>query len=105
MPRQLQFDRIGNWSEIKLEILKKYADAYSRILSAQTKTSFFHVYIDAFAGAGQHISRATDEMVAGSPLNALDVHPPFREYHFIEIAPEKIENLRDLIGPRDNVFI
>jgi three-Cys-motif partner protein len=105
MRGQLQFDRIGNWSEIKLEILRKYADAYSTILSAQTKTSFFHVYIDAFAGAGQHISRAKDELVPGSPLNALDVRPPFREYHFIEIAPEKIENLRELIGPRNDVFI
>ena len=94
MRGRLQFDRIGNWSEIKLEIVKKYADAYSTILSAQTKTSFFHVYIDAFAGAGQHISRATDEMVPGSPLNAIDVRPPFREYHFIEIAPEKIEGVK-----------
>lgn len=105
MRGRLQFDRIGNWSEIKLEIVRKYADAYSTILSAQTKTSFFHVYIDAFAGAGQHISRATDEIVPGSPLNAINVRPPFREYHFIEIAPEKIENLKGLIGPRKDVFI
>jgi three-Cys-motif partner protein len=102
---QLQFDRIGNWSEIKLEILRKYADAYSTILAAQTRTPFFHVYIDAFAGAGQHISRATEVLVPGSPLNALSVRPAFREYHFIEIAPEKIENLRDLIGARNDVFI
>jgi three-Cys-motif partner protein len=105
MRNQLQFDRIGNWSEIKLEILRKYAEAYSTILAAQTKTSFFHVYIDAFAGAGQHISRATEELIPGSPLNALDVRPPFREYHFIEIAPEKIENLKELIGQRSDVFI
>jgi three-Cys-motif partner protein len=105
MRSQLQFDRIGNWSEIKLEIVKKYADAYSTILSAQTKASFYHVYIDAFAGAGQHISKATEEMVPGSPLNAIDVRPPFREYHFIEIAPEKIENLKELVGPRTDVFI
>lgn len=105
MHNRLQFDRIGNWSEIKLEILKKYAEAYSTILSAQTRTTFFHVYIDAFAGAGQHVSRATDEIVPGSPLNALDVRPPFREYHLIEIAPEKIENLKELIGPRNDVFI
>lgn len=105
MSKQLQFDEIGGWSEIKLEILKKYAVAYSTILSAQTKTSFFHVYIDAFAGAGKHLSRATKELVPGSPLNALAVRPQFREFHLIDIAPEKIENLRELIGTRTDVFI
>ena len=105
MGRQLQFDEIGGWSELKLEILKKYAAAYSTILSAQTKASLFHVYIDAFAGAGKHLSKATQEFVPGSPLNALAVQPQFREFHLIDIAPEKIENLRELIGPRKDVFI
>ena len=102
---ELQFDTIGDWSQIKVEILKKYAAAYSTILSAQTRASLFHVYIDAFAGAGQHVSKATQEFVPGSPLNALAVQPPFREYHLIGIAAEKIENLRELIGPRKDVFI
>jgi three-Cys-motif partner protein len=105
MAGRLQFDQIGFWSEIKLEILNEYAKAYSTILAAQTKARFFHVYIDAFAGAGQHISKASKELVPGSPLNALDVQPPFREYHFIDIAPEKVENLRELIGSRKDVFI
>lgn len=105
MGRQLQFDEIGGWSELKLEILKKYAAAYSTILSAQRKASLFHVYIDAFAGAGKHLSKATQEFVPGSPLNALAVQPEFREFHLIDIAPEKIENLRELIGPRKDVFI
>jgi three-Cys-motif partner protein len=105
MSRELQFDEIGLWSEIKLEILRKYAEAYSTILSAQTKVSFFHVYIDAFAGAGKHLSKATKEFVPGSPLNALAVQPQFREFHLIDIAPEKIENLRTLIGERKDVFL
>src|ERR1700736_3116622 len=105
MHGQLQFDEIGGWSELKLEILKKYTAAYSTILSAQRKASLFHVYIDAFAGAGKHLSKATQELVPGSPLNALAVQPQFREFHLIDIAPEKIENLRELIGPRENVFI
>jgi three-Cys-motif partner protein len=105
MGGQLQFDEIGVWSELKLEILKKYAAAYSTILSAQTKTSLFHVYIDAFAGAGQHVSKATQVFVPGSPLNALAVKPQFREFHLIDIAREKIEHLQELIGPQKNVFI
>jgi three-Cys-motif partner protein len=105
MSKQLQFDEIGGWSELKLEILRKYAVAYSTILSAQTRASFFHVYIDAFAGAGKHLSKTTQEFVPGSPLNALAVQPRFREFHLIDIAPEKIEALRDLVGPRNDVFI
>jgi three-Cys-motif partner protein len=101
----VQFDEIGDWSEIKLDILKKYAAAYSTILSARTKASLFHVYIDAFAGAGQHISKTTQEFIPGSPLNALAVRPQFREFHLIDIAPKKVENLRELIGSRTDVFI
>src|SRR5262245_39259709 len=61
------FDSIGYWSELKLEILRKYASAYSTILAAQR--GLYHVYVDAFAGAGMHLSRTTREMVPGSPLN------------------------------------
>jgi three-Cys-motif partner protein len=100
-----QFDRIGYWSEIKLDILRAYASAYSTILAAQKSPSLYHVYIDAFAGAGAHLTKSTDEFVLGSPLNALNVRPPFREYHLIDIEPEKIESLRELTARSDNVFI
>jgi three-Cys-motif partner protein len=105
MIKPLQFDEIGLWSELKLEILRKYATAYSTILSSQTKTPLFHVYIDAFAGAGEHLSKTTQELVPGSPLNALAVHPQFREFHLIDIKPEKIENLQKLVGARKDVHI
>jgi len=100
-----QFDEIGVWSEIKLEILKKYAAAYSRILRAQRNPSLYHVYIDAFAGAGIHLSETTGEFVPGSPLNALAVEPPFREFHLIDIDAEKVQNLKELIGERVDVHL
>ena len=65
------FDQIGNWSEVKLEIIKKYAAAYSTILSKQR--GLHHVYIDAFAGPGVHVAKATGKFVPGSPLNALNL--------------------------------
>jgi three-Cys-motif partner protein len=99
--RHAEFDEIGYWSEVKLEILRKYAAAYSKILSAQSR--LHHIYIDAFSGAGKHISRATGEFVAGSPLNALSVEPPFREYHFIDLDHEKVERLRAVVGTRPDV--
>ncbi len=102
---RLKFDEIGCWSEIKLDIIKEYAAAYSKILSARKQPSLHHVYIDAFAGAGIHISKATGEQVAGSPLNALEVQPPFREYHFIDLDGSKVAFLKDKIGSRNDVHL
>jgi len=51
------------------------------------------------------LSKLTKEFVPGSPLNALNVRPPFLEYHLIDIKEGKIENLRQLIGPREDVFL
>ena len=97
------FDKIGYWSELKLEIVRKYAAAYSRILSAQH--GLYHVYVDAFAGAGVHLSRTTGEMIPGSPLNALLVTPPFREYHLIDLDAARVAQLRELMGNRLDVFL
>lgn len=102
---EFRFDQVGYWSEVKLEILKEYASAYSRILSAQKAPTLAHVYIDGFAGAGMHLAKHAGTFVLGSPLNALQVTPPFREYHLIDIEPGKIESLRNLVGNREDVFI
>ena len=100
-----KIDEIGPWSEVKLDILKRYAVEYSKILSNQENPSFFHVYIDAFAGAGFHLSETTGEMVLGRPLNALLVRPPFREYHLIDLDGDKIAGLGRYIGERRDVFL
>lgn len=98
-------DEIGPWTEVKLEILKRYAVEYSKILSGQTSPAFWHVYIDAFAGTGVHLSRTSREMVLGCPLNALLVRPPFKEYHLIDLDGDKIAALTSLIGTRKDVHL
>ena len=98
-------DEIGPWSEIKLDIVREYAQTYSQILSAQKKPQLQHVYIDAFAGAGVHISRSTKEFIPGSPLNALNVSPTFSEYHFIDINQARVEALQQVAQQRANVFV
>lgn len=99
------FDEIGNWSEIKLDIIREYAAAYSAIMAAQTRPALHHVYIDAFAGAGVHVARATGEYVPGSPLNALLTRPPFKEYFLIDIEEDKVGSLRDFVGTRSDVRV
>jgi three-Cys-motif partner protein len=100
-----RIDEIGPWSEVKLDIIRRYAVEYSKILSNQKEPDLFHLYIDAFAGAGYHLSETTGEMVSGSPLNALQVRPPFREYHLIDLDGDKAVGLRKLVGNRADVYI
>jgi three-Cys-motif partner protein len=92
------FDEIGYWSEMKLEIIREYASQYSLILSKQQNPAFHHVYIDAFAGPGKHISRTTGNFVSGSPKIALDIKPPFKEYYFIDINGDKVAELEKLVS-------
>lgn len=97
----MKLDEIGHWSEIKLEIIKKYAKAYSTILNKQSR--LYYIYIDAFAGAGIHISKESGKFVPGSPLNALWIDPPFKHYHFIDLDRSKITLLKEQVGLRRDV--
>jgi len=99
-----KLDIIGYWSEVKLDIVKKYAKAYSIIINAQPNIKR-HLYIDAFAGAGIHISKQTREYIPGSPLNALSVEPPFKEFHFIDLDGDRADALQKLCVDYSNVNI
>ena len=98
---KLLFDEVGYWSEIKLEIIEKYAKAYSEIMNKR----FYHVYVDAFAGAGKHKSRTSGDMIKGSPSIALDIKPEFREYYFIDIVKEKVAELEKIAANRPEVHV
>lgn len=101
----LRLDEIGYWSEVKLKIVRKYAVAYSTILASQTFCRG-HLYIDAFAGAGTHLSKARGVEVAGSPVNAMEIAPPFTELHFIDLDGSRTSELRRLAAgdPRLRVY-
>jgi three-Cys-motif partner protein len=103
----MKYDEIGYWSELKLDIVREYAAAYSRILNARKNPTLYHLYIDAFAGAGVHISRRTGDFIKGSPLNALLLNPPFREYHLIDLDRDKVDLLKTMAAtyPGMNVYI
>lgn len=100
----MKYDEIGEWSEIKLQIIKEYASKYTTILSKQEWCRGY-AYIDAFAGAGWHIRKATGELVPGSAQNALAVDPPFTEYHYIDLDNERVEALEKLTKERPNVKV
>jgi len=100
-----KYDEIGYWSEVKLDIIRKYASAYSTIMNKHKQKGIqSYLYIDAFSGAGVHIKKQTHEFIAGSPLNALVISPAFPEFHFIDLDGDKVDKLRQIVGDRRDVF-
>ena len=97
-------DEIGPWSQIKHDIIEKYAAAYS-VVVAGSKSIKRHIYIDAFSGPGLARSKETGKIVAGSPLRVLAVEPPFSEYHFIDLDGEKTNALSSYTQQRANVTV
>ena len=102
--RRVKFDEIGYWSEIKLDIVKDYASAYSRICGAKRTRPSPRVHRRLRRRRRAHLKR-TGEYVRGSPINALLMQPPFREYHLIDIDRQKVALLRYLVKERKDVHI
>jgi three-Cys-motif partner protein len=101
---KVKLDEIGYWSEVKLDIVKEYASAYSKIMNKWPLSKGYY-YIDGFAGAGVHLSKSSKELVPGSPANALNITPPFNGYHFIDLDGDKTELLEELSKGNPNVRV
>lgn len=99
----------GNWTSEKLKRVEKYLRAYTTIMSKQPYTS---VYIDAFAGTGYRnlpsdenpnellLPELADQepqaFLDGSARIALNIHPPFSKYVFIEKSENRAAELKKL---------
>jgi len=98
-----EFDEIGVWSELKLEIVEEYGSAYTKAFNNSVGLKKY--YIDGFSGPGAHVSKKTQAIVEGSPARALKVSPSFDGYYFIDLNPEKTDYLRSICGTRGDVRI
>ena len=108
----------GDWTEEKLECVRKYLSAYATIMRKKT---FRFAYIDGFAGTGYRIRKPSkkssqstskkssqsimfpemcepevEEVLDGSPRVALEVKPPFHKYIFIEKNKTRFSELQQL---------
>jgi three-Cys-motif partner protein len=90
-----QEDVIGPWSEDKLQLLKKYLEAYTKIMKGQEWCTGYH-YIDAFAGTGKPRAKDEERYIDGSPRVALSIRWPFHSYTFIEKEPWRVQRLHEL---------
>ncbi len=85
-------DTIGSWSVDKLNLLRKYLQAYAAVLKKQ-KWCKGYEYIDGFAGTGKPKSRDEQRYIGGSPRVALELPNQFTKYHFIESSDWRIKEL------------
>lgn len=99
-----QFDEIGRWSELKLEIIEQYGSAYTTAFARRGRR-LKKYYIDAFSGAGTHVSKRTGNPIEGSPRRALKVSPPFDHFYFIDQSRDKTNHLAALCNGRTDVTI
>ena len=97
----------GPWTQQKLEVLRKYLDAYTTALKKQ---SFDLLYLDAFAGTGYRtlaqqvhatfepfVERQAEAFLDGSARIALEVKDkPFDRLIFIEQSRQKCVELEKL---------
>ena len=88
----------GQWTIEKLDILKKYLDAYTTALKNQ---SFKLMYIDAFAGTGQ-VTLPNDDgdatsFLSGSAKRAIEIeNKPFDKLIFVEKDLDRCSKLECL---------
>ncbi|MDQ3009192.1 MAG: three-Cys-motif partner protein TcmP [Acidobacteriota bacterium] len=116
----------GGWTEEKLERVRKYLNAYVKIMSNQKDATgalkYRFAYIDAFAGTGYRAIKRTnsqnsvlqellfqeenesdsvmlpdqDQFLDGSARIALQIQPQFHKYIFIERDRNRFAELHNL---------
>jgi three-Cys-motif partner protein len=86
----------GEWTEQKLEVLRKYLDFFPRALGG---SKFELVYIDTFAGNGKCTIKtgpSGERTIEGSATIALNTKRPFDRYFFIEQRRKFVRGLEAL---------
>jgi three-Cys-motif partner protein len=99
----------GEWTTHKLDRVRKYLCAYTKIFKKNPRASFFTtIYIDAFAGTGERspsddksdglgpLDTDAQMLMKGSARIALEVDPPFDRYVFIEKRAKRVAELESL---------
>ena len=113
MDRPTKHEFGGEWTSEKLDRVKKYLSAYTTIFTRNPRARNLNtIYVDAFAGTGYRseaqkvraeelpfpelLEEDAQAFLKGSARIALEVHPPFNKYVFVEKNPDRVKELEDL---------
>lgn len=93
----VKIDEVGPWSRKKLDLLRNYLIAYTKIMTSEKIKSWCKSrhYVDAFAGATYHVDKESYELIEGSPRIALNLEPGFDTYSFIDMDRRRIKDTID----------
>ncbi len=98
----------GSWTEQKLERVRKYLGAYTKIFRQNSKARYFRTtYVDGFAGTGHRAAPSESDsglavdddaeaLKKGSARIALEIDPSFDRYVFVERDKRRIGDLEAL---------
>lgn len=95
----------GAWTTEKLIRVEAYLNAFMKVMKNQ-RSRFRLIYADAFSGGAALGLRGGEELplleqgrvfTAGSARRALAVSPAFDAYHFIDMSPSSLGELRQHI--------
>lgn len=96
MPEGQDLRGWGDWTQLKLDILRNYLDAFTT--ATKFKSPVARVFLDAFAGEGRGRSRETGDIFEGSTRIALATDdPPFSHLRFFELAPGRAAALQSTL--------
>lgn len=87
------------WSEVKLEILRGYLQAFTRVVRSSSSGA---IYLDLFAGSFENQRRHEPGTFAGSSQIALDIDPPFTRLVFCELEGPAQRLRADIRAARPN---
>lgn len=82
----------GYWTEVKLDILRKYLSGFTRA----SKSAGATVYLDLFAGSATHRRPDTGATYPGSTTRAICTSPPFTRLVFWELEGQASRLKREL---------
>ncbi len=88
----------GEWTEIKINVFKKYLKAYMQIMKGKP---WKLIYFDGFAGSGDiHSKKETEKVIEGTARHVLNIKEPraFDLFYFVEKNIDNASRLQRIIN-------
>ena len=104
MRDSFQFDEIGRWSELKLEIVEKYGTAYTTAFAGDRGKALKNT-ISTHSGCWGSPFERNGTANRRQPCACSKVRPTFDHFYFIDLNPEKTAYLKHLCEGRKDVEI
>ena len=97
--RMSESDKTVSWSELKAEIVRRYASAWAQVMSRQAGLAYY--YIEGFSRPSWYLPELFEGFLPTSVLQATVVEPRFRHYFLVDLDGGPATELRDLVAGAD----